>query len=458
MKVNAIHFTKRAGEKIYIQVYDAIKEDILAGYMKYGDQLPSIRVCAKMLSLSRTSIEAAYQRLLLEGYIISKAQRGYFVDVDEKNARLRNDILQIQPSQKPAKTYIDLRSHSIDASSFDRTIWMHYLKDVLEDEEAIMSYGDPQGELPLRSALQKYVYAMRGVLAREEDIVVGASFQSLLYLICSLYDGPLIVGMEQGGFIQAEQVFQDCRISVSMLACDAYGITLEALENSTIGMLYLNTASCGTQKKALCSTRREAILTWAKQHNVLILEDDHNGELRYSSKMRPAMQGFDLGEQVIYLRSFSKLVLPSLRISFMVLNKELSKRYQRLKYRYNASASKIEQMVLASYIRDGHLERQIRRLRKRYEEKCRRMLEALHTYLPDVACIVDESALLIQLQFPYPIDIDTYLKLARQANILLQRMASDDLAISFAAVASEEIPTVIQRLTNAWSVEKNIDQ
>lgn len=456
MKVNAIHFTKKAEGKVYVQVYEAIKNDILSGYMKYGDQLPSIRICAKMLSLSRTTIEAAYQRLLMEGFIVAKAQKGYYVDVDEKNAKLRNDILQIQPYAKESKRYIDLRTQSIDATSFDRSIWMHYLKDVLEDEEFIMSYGDPQGELQLRRALQKYVYAMRGVLARESDIVVGASFQSLLYLICSLYQGIPVVGMEQGGFLQAEQVFEDCGMEVSMLESDAYGMTIEALNNHPIGMLYINSASCGTQKKALRSKRRSAILAWAKEHHVLILEDDHNGELRYSSKMRPAMQGFDMGENVIYIRSFSKLVLPSLRISFMVLNKELSKRYQHLKHHYNASASKIEQLVLANYIRDGHLERQIRRLRKRYEEKSRRMVEAIHTYLPNVHCIVDESALFIQLHFTSVMDVDAYLEQARKANILLQRIAKEDIAISFAAVASEDIDKVIKQLAKVWSEQERI--
>lgn len=436
---------------MYLQVYHAIKEDILSGYMSYGDQLPSIRVLAKQLSLSRTTIEAAYQRLLMEGFIIAKAQRGYYVDVDEKSARLRKDIQHIRPYEKPNKAYIDLRSHSIDASSFDSQIWMHYLKEILGNEEFIMSYGDPQGEIQLRRALQQYVYAMRGVLAQEEDIVVGASFQSLLYLICSLYEGRPVVGMETGGFMQAEQVFQDCGLQVCMLEHDAYGITIEALEKCKIGILYINSASCGTSKKALRSHRRSEILAWAKQHDVFILEDDHNGELRYSSKLRPAMQGFDMGENVIYIRSFSKLVLPSLRISFMVLNNKLSARYQQLKYRYNASASKIEQLVLANYILDGHLERQIRRLRKRYEEKSKQMLKAIHTYLPQVHCILDESALLIQLQFPYSIDVDAYLAAAKQSNILIQRLGKQDIAISFAAVPREEISKVIQALSNAWN-------
>lgn len=450
MKVNTIHFTKHGKGKIYIQVYEAIKEDILSGYMKLGDQLPSIRTCAKQLSVSRTSIEAAYQRLWMEGYIRSIPQKGYYVDVDEKNAQLRKDILKTHPTTKTNMDSIDLRSNSIDASSFDRTIWMHYLKDVLQDEELIMSYGDPQGEYSLRKALQKYIYAMRGVLAKEEDIVVGASFQSLLYLICSLYEGTPVVGMESGGFIQAEQVFKDCGLQVSMLSYDAEGITLEALENSSIGMLYMNSASCGTQKKALRSNRRSAILAWAKKHHVLILEDDHNGELRYSSKMRPAMQGFDMGENVIYLRSFSKLVLPSLRISFMVLNKEFTKRYQSLKHHYNASASKIEQIVLARYIRDGHLERQIRKLRKRYEVKSKTMLEALNTHLPSIPCILDESALLILLQLPQTACMDAYIQKAREAHILVQRMAKNTLAISFAAVPDDEISQVILQLARAW--------
>lgn len=451
MKVKTIHFVKQEGSPVYVQVYEAIKEDILRGYLHYGDQLPSIRHCANQLSLSRTSIEAAYQRLLLEGYIIAKAQKGYFVDVDEKNADLRKQILAKPKIEKVVEKEYDLRSSSIDATSFDTTIWMHYLKEVLQDEHVIMAYGDPQGEKELRVALQKYMYSMRGVLSQEEQIIVGASFQSLLYLICSLYEGKKVVGMEVGGFPQAEQVFQDCGFRIVMLKQDERGICMEDLYKQEIGILYVNSASCGSEKKALRSNRRSALLQYAKQKQILVLEDDHNGELRYRSKMRPAMQGFDRGQQVVYIRSFSKLLLPSLRMSFMVLNASLSKRYAKRKTRYNPSASKMEQLALARYISDGHLERQVRRLKKRYEKKSELMMDALQKEFPDMTMTLDESALQIILHLKSSIDIDAYIQCAKEHHILLQKSALGNITLSFAAIAEQEIVPLIHQLKEVWA-------
>lgn len=448
MKINTIHFEKSKNQKLYIQLYEQIRNDILNGYMKYGDQLPSIRKLASQLSLSRTSIEATYQRLIVEGYIISKAQSGYFVDVDQKNAQLRKNIMKTFVHQEDRKPRFDLRSSSIDASSFDTSIWMHYMKEVLANEETIMSYGDSQGELSLRIALQKYMYAMRGVLSEEDQLVVGASFQSLLYLICSLYIGKKIVAMEVGGFPQAEQVFLDCGFRIEMIDHDEQGILIEQLQDKEIGILYINSASCGSEKKAIRTKRRNQLLAWAKDRDVLILEDDHNGELRYSSKMRPAMQGFDRGEQVIYIRSFSKLILPSLRMSFMVLNKRYAEVYQKRKANYNPSASKIEQLVLARYLQDGHLERQIRKLRKRYEKKSREFLRELYHYFDEKYILLDECALQIHLHFPQR-DIDEMIAMARHKQIYIQK-SGDEIVLSFAAIAQHDIHELVEELSTIW--------
>lgn len=453
MKLKTIPFVPKAGKHRYVALYESIRQDILLGHMKKGDQLPSIRACAKQLALSKTTIENAYQRLLLEGYIYAHPQRGYFVDVDQKQASLRKEIMEEEPALIQDINRIDLRSSSIDPHGFDSTIWLHYLKEVLHEDPGLMSYGDPQGELVLRKALQKYVYALRGVLSKEEQIVVGASFQSLLYLICSLFHGNKRVGMEVGGFIQAEQVFQDCGFTIVYLPHDEEGIDMEALKHADLGMLYINSASTGSNKSSLRSKRRNALLAYAKQHDVLILEDDHNGELRYQSKMRPAIQGFDMGEHVIYMRSFSKLLLPSIRMSFMVLNHSLQECYQKRKNNYNPSASKIEQLAFARYLSDGHMEKQIRSLRKRYEAKSTAMMQALAEYFPTYPFVLDESGLQILLCFPPSCDGMRLVALAKQANIYVQIQPLQRIALSFAAISIAEIPEVIHQLSLLWQPE-----
>lgn len=452
MKLNTITFTlKKDAGSCYIQLYHAICQDILQGKMKKGDQLPSIRNAAKQLNLSRTTIENAYQRLLMEGLIIAQPQRGYFVDADETQSELRKEIMNTNVLTQSEETMIDLRTSSIDASAFDTTVWLHYIKLVLQNHTWLTSYGDSQGEFLLRKAIQKYSYAMRGVLCKEDQIVVGANFQSLLYMICSLYEGKKIIGMEKSGFKQAEQVFTDCGFTIIYLDSDEEGISITDIKSKELGMLYINSASCGTKKRPLHSKRRKALLDYVNEQNIILLEDDHNGELRYQTKLRPAIQGFDADGHVIYMRSFSKLLLPSIRMSFMVLNQKMMTRYYQKKHNYHPSASKLEQLTLAHYLMDGHMEKQIRQLRKRYEVKSSLMIKLLKVYFPDKPYLLDESNLQVLLYLGEKQDISYYTEAAKKQRILVQGTERNAVALSFASVSEDTLIQAVAALAEIWT-------
>lgn len=456
VKLKTIAFSAdQTGKPRYMQLYESIRADILQGRMKKGDQLPSIRSAAKQLTLSRTTIENAYQRLLLEGLIVAQAQRGFFVDADEAQSELRSEIMNAGIHKQAETEWIDLRTSSIDANAFDTSVWLHYIKIVLQNHVWLTSYGDSQGEYLLRKALQKYSYAMRGVLCKEDQIVVGANFQSLLYVICSLYDGKKTIGMEKTGFKQAEQVFEDCGFTVIYLEHDENGICMDDLSQHDLGMLYLNSASCGTKKRALHSQQRQALLRYAQVHHILILEDDHNGEVRYQTKLRPAMQGFDRSNQIIYMRSFSKLLLPSIRMSFMVLNEPLHQKYQSKKQNYHPSASKLEQLALAHYLMDGHMEKQIRQLRKRYEERSTLMMDMLKKDFPAFTFLLDESSLQILLYHHKHKALAPYIEAARNEHILIRQHGEAALALSFASVSKETLQHALFVLAQVW---KPLDQ
>lgn len=450
MKIRSIHFIKQDKPALYIQIYEAIKQDILNGSLRYQDQLPSIRKGANDLSVSKTSIENAYQRLLLEGYIVSVANKGYFIDVDKHSIKLRRSIVAPKVVNSELKVRYDLRTSTIDSMAFNRTLWLHYIKEVLYNEDVLAVYGDPQGELRLREALLSYVYSVRGVLASSEQIVVGASFQSLLYSICSLYEGIKYVGFEKGGFPQAEQVFIDCGYRIIYLDIDDEGIMMKQLDNYNLGMIFINSASCGLYHRSIHSKRRSELLEYAKINDVIILEDDHNGELRYHTKMRPAMQGFDKQAQVIYLRSFSKLLFPSLRISFMVLNDKMSKQYQNKKQYYNPTASKIEQLALANYILDNQLEKQVRRLRKRYEHKSNCMINAISNHFKNSSTIIDESNLQIYIKLDRAVEVSLMDKL-QEKGIYIPHPSNNHLTLSFASILEEDIDSVIESIANCYN-------
>ena len=450
MKIKTLVLDTSQTGRRYMQLYESICADILQGRMKKGDQLPSIRHAAKQLNISRTTVENAYQRLLIEGFIVAQPQRGYFVDAEAAQSDLRREIMTSDIEKQADEEWIDLRTSSIDAEAFDTGVWLHYIKLVLQNHTWLTSYGDSQGEYLLRKALQKYSYAMRGVLCKEDQIVIGANFQSLLYLICSLYEGKKSIGMEKSGFIQAEQVFRDCGFTIVYLDHDEEGICVSECLKHELGMLYINSASSGTQKRALHSKRRSELLAYIQQRDVILLEDDHNGELRYQTKLRPAMQGFDRSDHIIYMRSFSKLLLPSIRMSFMVLNESLSLSYQRKKKNYHPSASKLEQLALAHYLIDGHMDKQIRQLRKRYEVKSTLMLELLSAHFSSFTATLDETALQVLMYPRKQLPLMPYVEKAREHHIFIQMYGKEALSLSFASLSAQRLTKTLLLLAKLW--------
>ena len=222
-------------------------------------------------------------------------------------------------------------------------------------------------------ALQKYAYTVRGVLCTSDQLFIGSSFQSLLYVLCGLLDKPVVIGLEESGFPQAEAVFHDYAFPVRRLSREADGICLQELLASDVNLLYVNSASAGYNHQPLDKKKRRELLAWAAQRNAMIIEDDHNGELRYHTRMTPAMQGFDTGGHVVYIGSFKNSVAVSANQLYGDSTGFCNTTMISAQNSYSPTSSKIEQLALARYIADGHLERHVRRLRRHYEQKSSHM-------------------------------------------------------------------------------------
>ena len=201
------------------------------------------------------------------------------------------------------------------------------MRDVLNRREIIVSYGDHQGESALREALSLYAGRARGVAAGPEEIVVGAGSQPLLYLLCGLA-GRRRAAIDEHGFAQAEQVFHDCGIEVIPLPRDENGLDPKALRASGADLAYVSPSASVDSGSAMPTSRRFELLRWAQETGGILIEDDYNGELRYRAHPIPAMQGMPGGDRVAYLGSFSKLLLPSVRIGYMVLPPSLLTLYR----------------------------------------------------------------------------------------------------------------------------------
>lgn len=445
---------------VYQQLYNSIKSNVEQGTIPAGEKLPSIRRLSGDLHVSRTTIETAYQQLCVEGYIESSPQRGYYVLQAAHKISAGEPAVSF-PQQKllpmPKADY-DFRSGSIDTRGTDSVLWRKYVREVLTRPQVISSYGDPQGEPELRQALTRYSHSVRGVIASERQIVIGAGTQPLLYLLCGLLGQEGIrAGIETPGFRQAERVLSDCRVPFIRLPGDSEGVDMEALEQSKINVLFINPSSRLRTGTPIPMARRVRLLNWAEKTGGLIIEDDHNGELRYSARPIPALQGIGGGADVVYIGSFSKLLLPSVRMGYMVLPQRLIERYQARAGDYNQTASKIEQLALARYVREGRLEQHLRRLRKLYAAKSTMLLAELRGNFGDNARLtLQETALCVTVSFKTPCTGAELAEMAASGGVLVMPLEEKtkegfgQVMLSFAGIPAESIAPAVQRLKESW--------
>ena len=193
-------------EHLYLEVFHYYRELIMEKKLPPGSRMPSLRKCSQELKLSRTTIENAYLQLAAEGYIISKAQSGYYVtDIADRQHT------SVRKTEKHAQTpcRFDFASSGVDRESFRFDLWRRYIKSALRQDERLLSYGEPQGEADLRDTLADYVRERRNVLCSGEDIVIGAGIQSLLHILCPLLDQRRTVSFPNSSFVQGSTVFHD---------------------------------------------------------------------------------------------------------------------------------------------------------------------------------------------------------------------------------------------------------
>lgn len=367
-------FKSNSGKAAYLQLYDYFRKLIISGEMPSGSKMPSIRGCAERYALSRTTVESAYVLLEAEGCIYAVPQSGFYVSqmenfqtgtAAEKGSALKADKYNIK---------YDFTSSAADKESFDFSLWQRYIKSALRTGERLLDYGDPQGEADLRKALCSYVSRSRGIMCTENRIVIGAGVQNLLQLLCVLNSERGIVEFMGQPYPKGETIFKDYGFGIARNA----DYDIEAVTKTDgIKMIYTCPSHINGTGDVLTVPKRIELLKYARKSGCVVIEDDFDSEFSYAGRPAPSLQSLDGGNNVIYIGTFSRLLLPSIRISFLVLTPELSEKYQKIKYLYNQTTSKTEQIALCRYISDGHLTQRIKKTKKLYAEKTRRFFDEL---------------------------------------------------------------------------------
>ncbi|WP_301860084.1 PLP-dependent aminotransferase family protein [uncultured Megasphaera sp.] len=366
-----LQLIKESKTPYYVQIYEYYRLEIEQQRMIAGMRLPSVRELAQQAGVSKMTVEKAYYQLASEGYITRRCKARYevaFVRPQQENgADGRSSSFHVALRQS---WLYDFGSGDMDMERFPLDIWRKHMNKVLSEPAYLTACNDEQGVPDLRSALSQYAYEVRGVHARPEHIIIGAGTASLLGMLTTLLrSSRLCIAVENPGFRLGRELFRNIGYDIVPISIHKGMLDMDALTASDARLIYVSPSHQFPTGTVMPIGMRQRLLQWAEERDGMIIEDDYDSELRYYGKPVPALQGLDTSGRVIYMGALSKVLPFFVRISYMVLPPRLMMAYHRQRGLFRQGASVPEQCVLAAYIQSGELSRQIRRLRKDYQEK-----------------------------------------------------------------------------------------
>lgn len=371
----------RLAKPLYEQIYAHIRGEIRSGGLKAGDRVPSTRILAEHLKVSRSTTQMAYDQLLAEGYIESRPYRGYFVARMEELVEAGPEKEDVMETSEPAPSgsRVDFSPRGIDLDSFPYNTWRKLSRNTLVDDNKEMFHsGNHQGEPGFREAIRSYLHSARGVNCSAEQIIVGAGSEYLLMLLSQILGQNRRIAMENPTYKQAYRVFHSLGYPVCPVGMDSFGMEPELLERSGADVAYVMPSHQFPTGIVMPVGRRQELLKWAAAGaDRYLIEDDYDSEFRYKGKPIPALQGMDRMGRVIYLGTFSKCIAPAIRVSYLVLPMELLKRYREQTGFYASTVSRIDQNILYQFLAQGHFERHLNRMRAIYKAKHDTLLAAI---------------------------------------------------------------------------------
>ena len=406
---------RRQATPLHRQVYEQWRAGILNGRFSPGDRLPSTRELANALRVSRATVATAYEQLMAEGYLDTQHGSGTFVcralpDTPTRGTRphaaaRRADApvhlsafanrltpLAWRGTANPRVINLSTSGPTFDQFPFD--VWKRLVRRHLQAlGPSLFDYAsDGAGHPALRSVLAAYVSRSRAVrCAPDQVIVVNGSQQALDLCARVLVDPGGEVATEDPGYLGARELFKAGGARVRPVPVDRDGLVVSALPSSA-RVVYITPSHQFPLGVSMSLARRLELVEWARAHGALIIEDDYDSEYRYSGAPLPALQGLSADAGVVYVGTFSNVMFPGLRLGYLVLPPALVEPFHRAKWLADRHTAHLEQAALADFIREGHLERHIRRMRRVYKRRRDALLEALTRSFGDRATVVGDAS------------------------------------------------------------------
>lgn len=460
---------KKLKEPLYIQLYQYFKEEIQSGRIPSCKRLPSIRQLAGDLHMSKTTIQWAYQQLLAEGYIESKERSGFYVVEMESQPFVHTfgPPEQPIPAQNPfminSSVLYDFYMSHIDVEHFPFQKWKTCLnQSMLSNPKELLFYGDRQGEPDLRIAISSYLRQSRAVNCIADQLVLGAGTQTIVRLLCHLIGSDQKkVAMEEPGYEGVRHVFQQLGFQIIPIPLEEDGLNVDELRRSGAKIVYITPSHQFPLGMVMPVAKRMKLLKWAEENGGLIIEDDYDGEFRYHGKPIPSLQGLDVNGNVVYVGTFSKSLMPAVRISYAVLPHRLLNIYRHHYHGYDQTVSRLHQKTLQLFMESGEWERHLRRMKKIYQKKHDILLQTIHHVMKEHVQVTGQNAgLHVVMKVNSGKTTDNLVHIAEQSGVRVYSTSNkwmngqnEDIPLillGFGGLSITEIQEGIERLHKAW--------
>jgi GntR family transcriptional regulator/MocR family aminotransferase len=380
----AFHVSLVGRKNLSREIYRQIVQAIRSRRLRPGDRLSPTRELAQSLAVSRMTVTLAYERLASEGLIVSRRGAGTYVsDIAvrpsrETVSRRPADPLQAHPMwqsvklwapfERPAK--FDFRTGIPDTSAFPYRAWHRSIHRALPSIEATAgAYAHPAGLPILRAMIARHIGFSRAVETSKDNIVItNGTQQALDVLARAMFSPGDTIAVEDPGYQVVVQLFRTLGLNVVGVPVDREGLVVDALPASARAV-YVTPSHQYPLAVAMTLSRRQSLLAWAEQNHAMIIEDDYDCEFRFKGHPLEPLQTLDSRGRVVYIGSFSKSMLPTLRLGFLVAPPSLLPALHKTKCVLDWHSPSLIQAAVARFIGDGEFARHVRRMTRIYRER-----------------------------------------------------------------------------------------
>lgn len=365
---------------IYRELYNNLKEDILSFKYDSDEKLPSKREMAQNLNVSVNSVKTAYEQLLEEGYIYTLERKGYFIEPLEKlivEPQTTNTLTSTTAPQEQQYRY-SFSHMSTDITQFPVDTWTKLMKQVFKNySRRLSAIPDLKGPIELRQAIAKLVSYKRGIQCNAEQIVIASGTNVLLKQIMDVMPDDSKIAVENPGYFRFRDILNRTKRTTIPIDLDDKGISMSAIKAAAPDLVIVTPSHQFPMGTIMPISRRIDLLNWLTKTNGYVIEDDYDSEFKYNTDNIPSLYSFDKSDRVIYLGTFSKTLMPGLRLSYMILPTSLVEQFEHINNNVIPDFSMLNALTLYLMIKDGHYERYIKKMHHLYEAKRAQLIEQL---------------------------------------------------------------------------------